>query len=62
MASLIIHTKYLTKFPPESVAQLAGKPLFSVSVTDIGLDAESVEHNLEALFELAARWRAVLLL
>jgi len=54
--------RYLTRYPLESVAQLAGKPLFSVTATDIGLDAESVEHNLEALFELAARWRAVLLL
>ncbi|KAF1970962.1 P-loop containing nucleoside triphosphate hydrolase protein, partial [Bimuria novae-zelandiae CBS 107.79] len=27
----------------------------------IGLDPEDVEHNLESLFHLAARWRAVLL-
>ncbi|KAG8407412.1 hypothetical protein J3458_020890 [Metarhizium acridum] len=46
----------------ESVAQLAGKPLFSVGVADIGLNPEDVERNLEALFELAANWRAVLLL
>jgi hypothetical protein len=46
----------------ESVAQLAGKPLFSVSPSDIGLNPADVEHNLEALFELAARWQAVLLL
>jgi SpoVK/Ycf46/Vps4 family AAA+-type ATPase len=45
----------------ESVAQLAGKPLFSVSPSDIGLNPAEVEQNLEALFELAARWRAVLL-
>ncbi|KAL0938044.1 ATPase [Colletotrichum truncatum] len=45
----------------ESVAQLAGKPLFSVGVSDIGLIPEEVEPNLEALFELAANWRAVLL-
>jgi SpoVK/Ycf46/Vps4 family AAA+-type ATPase len=45
----------------ESVAQLAGKPLFSVSPSDIGLNAAEVEENLEVLFELAARWRAVLL-
>jgi SpoVK/Ycf46/Vps4 family AAA+-type ATPase len=45
----------------ESVAQLAGKPLFSVSPSDIGLNPTEVEQNLEALFELAARWRAVLL-
>ncbi|KAK1658313.1 P-loop containing nucleoside triphosphate hydrolase protein [Colletotrichum godetiae] len=45
----------------ESVAQLAGKPLFSVGVSDIGLKPAEVEQNLEALFELAANWRAVLL-
>lgn len=45
----------------ESVAQLAGKPLFSVGVSDIGLNPEDVERNFEALFELAANWRAVLL-
>jgi SpoVK/Ycf46/Vps4 family AAA+-type ATPase len=45
----------------ESVAQLAGKPLFSVSPSDIGLNPAEVEQNLEVLFELAARWRAVLL-
>lgn len=35
--------------------------MFSVSPSDIGLDPVDVEHNLESLFELAARWRAVLL-
>ena len=45
----------------ESVAALAGKPLFSVSPSDVGLDPAVVEHNLESLFALAARWRAVLL-
>lgn len=45
----------------ESVAAMAGKPLFAISTSDIGLDPADVEHNLESLFELAARWRAVLL-
>jgi hypothetical protein len=45
----------------ESVASLAGKPLFAVSPSDIGLDPADVEHNLQSLFLLAARWRAVLL-
>ncbi|KAF2868195.1 P-loop containing nucleoside triphosphate hydrolase protein [Massariosphaeria phaeospora] len=45
----------------ESVASMAGKPLFALSTSDIGLDPADVEHNLESLFELAARWRAVLL-
>ena len=45
----------------ESVASMAGKPLFSISTSDIGLSPADVEHNLESLFELAARWHAVLL-
>lgn len=45
----------------ESVASMAGKPLFAISSSDIGLDPADVEHNLESLFELAARWHAVLL-
>jgi SpoVK/Ycf46/Vps4 family AAA+-type ATPase len=40
---------------------MAGKPLFSISTSDIGLAPADVEHNLDALFELAARWHAVLL-
>lgn len=46
----------------ESVAKATGKPLFSVSVSDIGLKPAEVERNLEILFELAATWRAVMLL
>jgi len=49
------------KLSPRRVAELAGKPLFAVSPSDIGLNPAEVEQNLEALFELAARWRAVLL-
>lgn len=45
----------------ESVAQIAGRPLFAVNSSDIRIDPAEVEHNLESLFELAARWRAVLL-
>jgi SpoVK/Ycf46/Vps4 family AAA+-type ATPase len=45
----------------ESVAQNAGRPLFSISLSDIRMDAAEGEHNLEPLFELEARWRAVLL-
>ncbi|KAI9764111.1 MAG: hypothetical protein M1840_008671 [Geoglossum simile] len=45
----------------ESVAQVAGRPLFSVSVSDVGLQPAQVEHNLEILFELAAAWQAVML-
>ncbi|KAF4536406.1 26S protease regulatory subunit [Lasiodiplodia theobromae] len=37
-----------------------GKTL-TAGVGDVGLDAQVVERNLQALFELAANWRAVLL-
>ena len=46
----------------ESVASLVGKPLFSVGVSDIGLEGQRVEMNLQRVFELAGLWEAVLLL
>lgn len=46
----------------ESVALLAGKPLFSVGVSDIGLEGSKVEANLQKVFDLAGLWEAVLLL
>ncbi|KAL3440015.1 P-loop containing nucleoside triphosphate hydrolase protein [Aspergillus insuetus] len=45
----------------ESVARATNKPLFTVSVSDIGLVPQKVEGNLEKVFILAARWEAVLL-
>ncbi|KAF2107678.1 aaa family ATPase [Lophiotrema nucula] len=45
----------------ESVAQATGKPLFSVSVSDIGMKPDEVENKLAEIFSLAARWEAVLL-
>jgi hypothetical protein len=46
----------------ESIAQHAGKPLFAVGVTDIGMDPETVQVNLERMFDLAGTWEAVLLI
>ena len=46
----------------ESVADATGKPLFAVGVSDIGLNPLVAEHQLHRLSELAAIWRAVLLL
>lgn len=46
----------------ETLAKATGKPLLSTSVGDIGVVAESVESNLERLFERAARWDAILLI
>ena len=47
---------------PESVAQVTNKPLFSVSVADIGLEPSLVDRRLSRLFNLATLWKAVLLL
>lgn len=45
----------------ESIVAMAGKCLFTIGPPDIGLDPAGVEQNLGLLFELAARWRAILL-
>ncbi|KAL8647692.1 MAG: hypothetical protein Q9210_005401 [Variospora velana] len=52
----------LLKPHTESVAQTTNKPLFAVSVADVGLRPADVEVNLEQLFNLASLWKAVLLL
>lgn len=46
----------------ESVAQMTGKPLLSVGVSDIGIEGDKVELNLQKVFALAGLWEAVLLL
>lgn len=45
----------------ESLAKLSGKPLFTVSMTDVGTSPEAVERNLLRVFELATHWKALLL-
>ncbi|CAI6336220.1 unnamed protein product [Periconia digitata] len=45
----------------ESVADMTGKPLLSVGVSDIGIDGDKVEMNLQKVFALAGLWEAVLL-
>ncbi|KAF2198746.1 P-loop containing nucleoside triphosphate hydrolase protein [Delitschia confertaspora ATCC 74209] len=45
----------------ESVALVAGKPLLSIGVSDIGIEGDKVEANLEKVFDLAGKWEAVLL-
>ncbi|CAG8955733.1 hypothetical protein HYFRA_00010999 [Hymenoscyphus fraxineus] len=45
----------------ETVAKLTGKPLFIVSVAEIGLNPSRAEQNLEKLFALASKWEAILL-
>ncbi len=45
----------------ESLAKLTNKPLFSVSMTDVGTSPVVVEKNLLRVFELATHWKALLL-
>ena len=46
----------------ETVAELAGKPLYRVTCGDIGTDAESVEKYLESALYLGTIWDCVVLL
>lgn len=46
----------------ETLAKCAGKPLYVVGASDIGLDPKVAEATLGRLFELAERWGAVLLI
>jgi SpoVK/Ycf46/Vps4 family AAA+-type ATPase len=46
----------------ETLAVATGKPLFVVSVADVGLKADGVEAKLEKVFDLAAKWDAILLI
>ncbi|TLD28974.1 hypothetical protein PspLS_03326 [Pyricularia sp. CBS 133598] len=46
----------------EVISIATRKPLFSVSVADVGTNAKNVESNLSRIFNLATRWKAILLL
>ncbi|CCC08317.1 hypothetical protein SMACR_01865 [Sordaria macrospora] len=46
----------------ETIAEAARKPLFSISVADVGTEAKHVESNLARIFALATSWQAILLL
>ncbi|KAF1354036.1 P-loop containing nucleoside triphosphate hydrolase protein [Delphinella strobiligena] len=46
----------------ETMALAAGKPLFSVTVADVGTQASNVEANLQIIFKLANTWGAILLI
>ncbi|KAF7884770.1 uncharacterized protein EAF02_005106 [Botrytis sinoallii] len=46
----------------ETVAIAARKPLFSISVADVGDKAKKVEKNLAKIFSLASFWQAILLI
>lgn len=44
------------------MAMATQKPLFSVSVADVGTEAKHVEANLSRIFALATKWHAILLM
>lgn len=46
----------------ETIAIATRKPLFSVSVADVGTKAKHVESNLSRIFSLATKWQAILLM
>ncbi|KAH8204871.1 hypothetical protein TruAng_000910 [Truncatella angustata] len=46
----------------EIIALATRKPLFSISVADVGTDPKRVEANLAKIFALATSWEAILLI
>ncbi|CBX91215.1 hypothetical protein LEMA_P067230.1 [Plenodomus lingam JN3] len=46
----------------ETIAVATRKPLFSISVADVGTKARHVEANLSKIFSLATKWQAILLI
>ncbi|OAG41850.1 hypothetical protein AYO21_03853 [Fonsecaea monophora] len=46
----------------ETVALAARKPLFAISVADVGTKAKNVEANLKKIFDLATSWQSILLI
>lgn len=46
----------------ETIAIAIRKPLFSISVADVGTKASEVERNLSRIFSLATSWQAILLM
>lgn len=46
----------------ESVARATQKPLLQVNASDIGTSSDQVEEHMKRLFDLAAKWQAVMLL
>ncbi|KAF7532969.1 hypothetical protein G7054_g7499 [Neopestalotiopsis clavispora] len=49
-------------YEAETLAIATRKPLFSIGVADVGTSAKYVEPNLERIFDLAHKWKAILLI
>lgn len=45
----------------ESLSMKCGKPLYSVTMSDVGTSASTVEKNMLRIFDLATQWKALLL-
>lgn len=48
-------------FTAEAIAEMARLPLMTVSAGSLGSEPDTIEENLRATLDLAARWRAVVL-
>ncbi|KXT09858.1 hypothetical protein AC579_6750 [Pseudocercospora musae] len=46
----------------QMIARVARKPLISISVADVGTNAQKIEKRLNDIFELATTWKAILLI
>lgn len=46
----------------QMIARAAQRPLFSIGVAHVGTEGKDVEANLETIFALATRWKAILLM
>lgn len=46
----------------EAVAEVLKRPLYSVTVGELGTDAKTLEKSLTRLLQIAGRWNAVILL
>jgi hypothetical protein len=50
------------RIPAQTIAAAVKKPLVSIGVADVGTTAKHVESNLKRIFNLATRWKAILLM
>ena len=46
----------------EVVSEYVKRPLYTISIGEIGVDLSRIENNLGTIFKRASRWNAILLL
>ncbi|KAK6205797.1 hypothetical protein LQW54_008182 [Pestalotiopsis sp. IQ-011] len=59
---ILPHENILTTWIAETLAIAARKPLIPIGVADVGTSAKDIEKNLETIFDLAQKWKAILLI